>query len=148
VGALSGADARSNAVGPDPLATSSQPGADAADGIRKGSANPKTRAAANRGSTLHSDKPGMLPDQLRTKYPKTDFEFTKPGVKGQDVHVLGGAHPSTYDASSWPEGVDYGDFKPNTSGGTKTFKYDQISKWRETTHYLPYDPATGKLADQ
>ena len=113
--------------------------------IPKGSANPVTRAAASRGSTLHSDKPGMLPDQLRAQYPSTTVEFTKPGVAGQDVKVVGGDHPSTYGTSSWPKDVNYGDFKPGTDGGAKTFKYDQKYKWDDPTHYLPYDPVTGKL---
>ena len=113
--------------------------------VPKGSANPATRAAAIRGSALHADRPGMLPDQLRTRYPNTQFEFTKSGVAGQDVRIVGGDHPSIDGSSSWPEGVNYGDFKPGTPEGIKTFKYDQKYKWSEPTHYLPYDPITGIL---
>jgi hypothetical protein len=87
----------------------------------------------------------MLPDQLRAQYPNTVFDFTKPGAAGQDVRVTGGNHPSAYGTSSWPEGVNYGDFKPGTPGGVKTFRYDQKNKWNDPTHYLPYDPITGKL---
>jgi len=87
----------------------------------------------------------MLPDQLRAQYPNTEFSFTKHGVVGQDVRVTGGNHPSAYGTSSWPEGVNYGDFKPGTPGGAKTFRYDQKNKWKDLTHYLPYDPITGML---
>lgn len=111
----------------------------------KGGANPAVKKAAARGSTLHSDKPGHLPDQLREKYPETQFEFTKPGVKGQDVKVTGGKHPSEYEGSTWKQGVNYGDFKPDTSSGHATFKSDQKKKWPEETQILPYDPKTGKL---
>ena len=111
----------------------------------KGGANPATRAAASRGSTLHADKPGHLPDQLRARYPDTQLEFTKSGVSGQDVRVVGGKHPSAYPASKWPAGVDHADFKPGTATGARTFARDQANKWGEPTHMLPYDPATGKL---
>jgi hypothetical protein len=111
----------------------------------KGGANPNVKKAAARGSTLHSDKQGNLPDQLRQKYPETQFEFTKPGTKGQDVKVTGGKHPSEYEGSTWKQGVNYGDFKPDTSSGHATFKSDQKKKWPEETQILPYDPKTGKL---
>ena len=111
----------------------------------RGGANPKTQKAAARGSKLHSDKPGHLPDQLRARYPNTDFEFTKPGVAGQDVHVTGGQHPSSYTGSKWPQGVDYADFKPDTPGGRKTFSRDQRLKWKQPTFMLPYDPRSGTL---
>jgi hypothetical protein len=87
----------------------------------------------------------MLPEQLRSTYPNTQLEFTKPGARGQDVRVIGGQHPSLYNYSSWPKNVDHGDFKPNTPGGFKTFKNDQNNKWDEPTHLIPYDPTTGKL---
>jgi hypothetical protein len=111
----------------------------------KGSANPAVSKAAGRGSTLHADKPGHLPDQLRQRYPETEFEFTKPGVPGQDAKVVGGRHPSDYPGSPWPKGVDYGDFKPDTPGGRKTFGFDQRNKWPDPTNMLPYDPKTGNL---
>jgi hypothetical protein len=110
-----------------------------------GSANPATQRAAIRGSKLHSDQPGNLPDQLRKAYPKTQFKFKKPGEAGQDVEVVGGAHPSDYPQSSWPTGVNYADFKPDTLGGRKTFNYDQRNKWSEKTYMLRYDPETGQL---
>lgn len=107
--------------------------------------NASTRAAASRGSTLHADHPGRLPDQLRQAYPDTQFEFKRSGQTGQDVKVVGGTHPSKYPGSSWPSGVDHGDFKPDSGGGRKTFKADQAHKWREPTHMLPYDPTEGTL---
>lgn len=113
--------------------------------VLKGGANPVVRAAAARGSTLHSDKPGNLPDQLRAAYPNTTFDFTKPGVAGQDVRVVGGTHPSQYPGTSWPTGIDYADFKPGTPSGSRTFASDQRLKWSQPTHMLPYDPKTGQL---
>jgi hypothetical protein len=114
-------------------------------GAPKGSANPVTRAAAGRGSTLHADKPGHLPDQLRARYPNTQFVFKKSGVAGQDVQVVGGTHPSAYPGSSWPAGVDFADFKPNTTSGARTFRSDQANKWSQPTHMLPYSQGTGTL---
>jgi hypothetical protein len=111
----------------------------------KGGANPAVQRAANRGSTLHSDKPGHLPDQLREKYPETEFKFNKPGQSGQDVSVQGGKHPSEYSDSTWKADANHGDFKPNTSTGKKTFEADQKKKWKEKTQMLPYDPKTGNL---
>jgi hypothetical protein len=111
----------------------------------KGGANPATRAAAARGSTLHADKPGHLPDQLRSRFPQTEFEFAKPGQPRQDVRVVGGKHPSEYPGSSWPQGVDHGDFKPATPSGARTFVRDQSTKWAQPTHMLPYEPTTGNL---
>jgi hypothetical protein len=82
---------------------------------------------------------------LRQRYPETKFEFTRPGVAGQDVKVVGGKHPSEYPGSKWPKGIDHGDFKPGTPGGTRTFGSDQRNKWPDPTHMLPYDPITGGL---
>jgi RHS repeat-associated protein len=111
----------------------------------RGSRNPNTRDAAARGSELHRDKPGHLPDQLRARYPDTNFEFKPEFKPGQDVTYTGGKHPSDYPGSTWPTGVNYGDFKPGTKTGWDTFKRDQKTKWPDPTVYLPYDPATGKL---
>ena len=105
----------------------------------------QSQEAAARGSRLHSDKPGHLPEQLRTMYPETEFSFTKPGVKGQDVNVVGGKHPSEYKGSIWPKEINHADFKPNTPGGKKTFRSDQKNKWEQPTLMLPYDPETGTL---
>ncbi len=118
---------------------------DVAPSSARGGANPAVQKAASRGSTLHSDKPGHLPDQLRQRYPDTQFEFTKPGQVGQDVRVVGGKHPSEYPGSNWPKGVDRADFKPNTPGGNRTFQSDQRNKWPDPTHMLPYDPQSGQL---
>ena len=111
----------------------------------KGGANPNTQAAASQGSSYHADQPGMLPDQLRSTYLETEFEFQKPGIAGQDIQVIGGMHPSAYQGSGWPEGVDYGDFKPDTASGAKTFRSDQRNKWSQPTTMLPYNPTSGKL---
>ena len=80
-------------------------------------------------------------------YPETEFRFTRPGVAGQDVEVSGGMHPSFYPYGSWPPGVNYGDFKPDTTGGFRTFQSDQMTKWNAPTHMLRYDPATGRLVN-
>ena len=111
----------------------------------RGANNANTAAASARGSTLHSDRPGHLLDQLRALYPNTTFEFTKPGVAGQDVRVISGPHPSTYPGSSWPGGIDFADFKPGTPSGQRTFDRDQRVKWPQPTYMLPYDPTTGLL---
>ena len=111
----------------------------------RGSQNPRTREAQEFGVRLHQDQPGGFPEQLRERYPDTQFRFTEQGKKGQDVEVVGGRHPSEYPGSRWPEGVDYGDFKPGTEEGRKTFDRDQRTKWKERTHFLPYDPETGLL---
>jgi nucleoid-associated protein YgaU len=111
----------------------------------KGGNNPAVQAAASRGSTLHSDKPGNLPDQLRAMYPNTVFGFTKPGVAGQDVQVVSGTHPSQYPGATWPTGVVHADFKPGTPSGARTFAADQRLKWSQPTYMLPYDPKTGLL---
>ena len=87
----------------------------------------------------------MLPEQLRLQMPETQFEFRP---TGQDVRVEGGTHPSAYPGSLWPQGIDYGDFKPDTHGGRKTFRYDQKHKWDEPTHMLLYDPKAGTLLPQ
>jgi YD repeat-containing protein len=111
----------------------------------RGSLNPRTQAAALAGSALHADRPGNLPDQLRNVYPETQFRFTPSGQAGQDVQAIEGMHPSAYPYGNWPAGVNYGDFKPNTASGWRTFRSDQLNKWTEPTHILPYDPKTGKL---
>lgn len=111
----------------------------------RGSANPATRRASARGSRLHADRPGNLPDQLRQRYPETEFKITNPGRPGQDVQFVGGKHPSEYPNSDWPQGIDHADFKPNSPGGKKTFASDQKKKWQEPTHMIPYDPSTGEI---
>jgi RHS repeat-associated protein len=109
----------------------------------KGSLNAATKKAASCGSKLHADRPGNLPGQLRNKYPETQFKFTPPGVAGPDVQVTGGMHPSFL--GDWPEGVDFGDFKPDTAGGLRTFNSDSQNKWNVPVTMITYDPATGTL---
>jgi hypothetical protein len=111
----------------------------------RGSNNPNTKRWSAKGTKVHTDLPGHLPDQLRDRYDQTSMEFKKPGQPGQDVRVIGGKHPSEYPGSTWPAGVDHADFKPDTRGGQKTFRQDQKHKWKEPTHMLPYDPQTEKL---
>ena len=102
----------------------------------RGGANPKVQSSAEIGRRLHEDKPGQLPDQLRERFSNTEFEFAKPGQPGQDARVVGGTHPSEYPESSWPKGVDFGDFKPDTPSGLQTFESDQRKKWNEPTFLL------------
>jgi hypothetical protein len=97
---------------------------------------------------LHADKPGNLPDQLRDKYQYTSFKFTKPGVPGPDAQVIGGVHPSFYPSGDWPGGVDFGDFKPDTEGGLRTFNSDSQNKWNMPVTMITYDPVTGTLTTQ
>jgi hypothetical protein len=111
----------------------------------KGSNNPNTQGAALKGTQLHLNRPGSLPEQLRQRYPDTEFRFKNQGVAGQDVEFIGGKHPSEYPGSTWPRGIDYGDFKPDTPGGLKTFNSDQKNKWPDSTVMLPYDPNSGNL---
>lgn len=132
--------ARFRDVGMTPEATAKQ------NALPKGGNNAITQAAAVNGSKLHADKPGMLPEQLRAKMPDTQLDFTPPGKRSQDVTVTGGAHPSEYPGSTWPVGVNKGDFKPDTLSGIKTFIRDLSKKWNnEPTVRIPYDPKTGKL---
>src|SRR5581483_9951215 len=87
----------------------------------RGSNHPNTAAASRRGMDLHKTK---LPEEFQAKHPETEVEFTPPGHKGQDIHIKGGKHPSEYPGSTWPKGVNHGDFKPDTPGGHKTFRHD------------------------
>jgi hypothetical protein len=110
----------------------------------RGSQNPRTREAQEFGIQVHKE----LPDQLKERYPETQFRFTEQGKKGQDVEVVGGRHPSDYPGSTWPKDVNFADFKPGTAEGRKTFESDQRTKWKEKTQMLPYDPKTGRLQDE
>jgi hypothetical protein len=56
-------------------------------------------------------------------------------------------HPSAYPYGNWQKGVNHGDFKPDTASGHRTFRSDQLKKWAEPTHMLPYDPTKGKLKE-
>ncbi|MDZ4289277.1 MAG: hypothetical protein U0984_15030 [Prosthecobacter sp.] len=110
-----------------------------------GSNNPNTRKASLRGTELHQDRPGNLPDQLRQMYPQTKMEFTPQGKPGQDVKVVGGDHPATYPGSTWLPKIDYADFKPGTPSGRRTFVQDQNNKWKQPTMMIPYDPGSGAI---
>lgn len=60
------------------------------------------------------------PTQISRRYPRTKFVFGRPGTSEPDVTVAGGTHPSDYEGSAWPEGYDYGDFKPQRLQGRRT----------------------------
>jgi hypothetical protein len=86
-----------------------------------------------------------LPTKLSECYPDTEFEFAGRGERGPDVTVTGGTHPSEYPGSTWDPDNDFGDFKPDTSSGAKTFDSDIGSgKLPPNTEFLPYDPETGE----
>ena len=55
--------------------------------------------------------------QLQDIYPNTEFRFSPNGVRGPDVEVVGGLHPSAYGRGDWPAGADIADFKPVTRQG-------------------------------
>src|SRR5262249_54988021 len=87
-----------------------------------------------------------LPTELTKRYPETQFEFTKRGEAGPDVRITGGKHPSEYPGSTWEKGKNYGDFKPDSPGGRRTFNSDQKKgKLPGDTQNIPYDPSTGHL---
>jgi RHS repeat-associated protein len=112
-----------------------------------------TSDALKMGNKVHYDQLNggdgeWLPSQLRDMYSETTFKFTKRGEKGADVEYLDGVHPSEYENNpmKWPEGFNYGDFKPGTGSGYKTFLKDiNKGKLPFDTTYLPYDPESGKL---
>ena len=112
----------------------------------KGTRNPKVANAVNKGNKFHYDdlnggKGKSGPNQLQEMYPDTEFRFTRRGEKGADVEVVGGKHPSEYSNSTWKPGNNYGDFKPNTPSGKRTFKSDiKKEKLPENTQELLYDP--------
>ena len=86
------------------------------------------------------------PTQLSDRYPETEFGFAPRGAAGPDVEYLGGAHPSSYPDSNWPESFNYGDFKPDTPSGARTFYQDLNSgKLPMDTVPLPYDRWKFKL---
>jgi hypothetical protein len=113
--------------------------------------NPAVRSAANMGNKVHYDQLNKgigtgLPSQLSERYPNTEFQFTRRGQSGADVKVVDGQHPSEYPNSTWNPENNYGDFKPNTSSGIKTFNRDiRKGKLPGNTEFLPYDPWTGNL---
>jgi|GEM_PF-4525774 len=117
----------------------------------KGAANPNARAAIDLGNRVHYDQlnggAGVgLPTELSLKYPNTTFRFSSRGASGVDVTYTGGIHPSDYPGSTWIPGNNFGDFKPATPGGTRSFNNDINSgKFPKNTQKLNYDPITGKL---
>jgi len=118
---------------------------------KRGVNNPNTKAASNLGNKLHYDQLNGgsgegLPTELQSRYPNTQFKFTRRGEKGADVEVVGGTHPSKYPESTWDPNNNYGDFKPNTPSGNKKFKTETGNgKLPKNTQKLPYDPSSGKL---
>ena len=116
-------------------------------------ANPKVRAAADLGNRVHYDQLNggaagsvELPSALQARYPNTQFRFARRGEQGPGVEVVGGAHPSQYPNSTWDPANNFGDFKPGTTSGTRTFNQDvRKGKLPTNTQNLTYDPTTGKL---
>lgn len=112
----------------------------------KGMNNPEVREAANLGNRFHYDMttdPDRYdhvggPTQLQNRYPDTRFDFARRGQGKFDVTVTGGQHPSTYPGSTWPSGVDQGDFKPDTVTG-RAFKLPSA------VHRLLYNAKTQRL---
>jgi RHS repeat-associated protein len=113
----------------------------------------RTVSALKVGNRVHYDENNggskgsrELPSKLKQKYSDSEFRFTRRGEKGADVKVTDTSkHPSEYEDSKWPEGYDYGDWKPNTKSGWNKFQKDVIKgKLPENTMIIPYDPATGE----
>jgi hypothetical protein len=89
------------------------------------------------------------PTQLEDMYPETEFRFTRRGQSGPDVVVVGGKHPSEYPGSTWPSGVDHGDFKPDTPFSAIKFQEEIASgKLPADTVPLPYDWEELELLDE
>jgi RHS repeat-associated protein len=112
----------------------------------------KDRLSALRmGNKVHYDEMNggtgqELPTAIARRYPLTQFRFARRGQKGADVEYIGGLHPSAYEGSSWEPGNDFGDFKPATPNGIKTFNKEVKSgKLPQNTQRLLYDPITGDL---
>ena len=109
--------------------------------------------ALNMGNKVHYDQLNggtgeWLPTELQKMYKDTEFSFPRRGQRGADVEYVSGMHPSKYKLNpmKWPEGFNYGDFKPGTANGYKTFLKDiNKGKLPADSVYLPYEPKTGKL---
>ncbi len=87
------------------------------------------------------------PSQLSAMFPDTEFAFARRGQSGPDVTVTGGTHPSEYPNSIWSSESNFGDFKPNTESGARTFRRDISSgKLPKDTIMIPYDPSTGRVS--
>lgn len=112
-----------------------------------------TSDALNMGNKVHYDQVNggtgeWLPTELKNMYDETTFNFTRRGQKGADIEYISGPHPSEYEINpmNWPEGFNYGDFKPYTASGYKTFLKDiNKGKLPDDTVFLPYDPVSGKM---
>jgi len=115
-----------------------------------------TSDALNMGNKVHYDQLNggtgeWLPTELQRMYPETQFNFTRRGQSGADVEfeeMPGNKHPSEYEVNpmKWPEGFNYGDFKPYTGSGYATFLKDiNKGKLPDDTAFLPYDPQSGEL---
>ncbi|EHJ01141.1 cell wall binding repeat-containing protein [Clostridium sp. DL-VIII] len=115
-----------------------------------------TTDALNMGNKVHYDQLNggtgeWLPTELQKMYPETQFNFTRRGQSGADVEfeeIPGNKHPSEYEVNpmQWPEGFNYGDFKPYTGSGYKTFLKDiNKGKLPDDTVFLPYEPKSGEL---
>ena len=109
--------------------------------------NPGLRAA-NKGNLAHYDELNGgtgrgLPTALQEEFPNTVFEFARRGQKGPDVTVRDGVHPSLYEGSRWPAGVNTADFKPGNPSGLGRFASEiRSGKLPPGTIVLPYDPDT------
>ena len=106
-------------------------------------------SAAQIGNQFHYDQlngsTGQAgPSQLQTMYPNTEFDFAPRGVAGLDVKVRGGDMPwdtTAYPNTSWPANQPYADFKPDTSGGSRTLIRDIYSgKFPGGVVPIWYDP--------
>jgi RHS repeat-associated protein len=111
----------------------------------RGMQNASVRSAVQRGNYFHYDQLNSNtathsggPSQLAQRYPNTSFRFARRGQAGPDVEFVGGTPPWEYPGSNWPEGMKYGDFKPDTPSGN-SFPLPA------GVHRLPYDPETLRL---
>jgi hypothetical protein len=102
-----------------------------------------------RGNQFHYDQMNGStghygPSQLQERYRKTVFRFARRGESGPDVEVIRGEHPSNksvYPETTWEEGNNYGDFKPNTEEGRRKFRKEiESGKLPQNTQLLLYDP--------
>jgi hypothetical protein len=99
---------------------------------------------AQNGNRFHYDLQNGGSAQLQAMYPQTDFQFNGRGMPGADVEVVGGTHPSdpnAYPGTNWPQGSDFGDFKPDNASGLKHFREDiRNGKYPANTVPIWYDP--------
>lgn len=118
-----------------------------------GSVTRLTANAMDMGNKVHYDqlnggKGEWLPTELQNMYKDTEFKFARRGQSGADIEVTGGKHPSQYKVNplKWPSGFDYGDFKPYTGSGYKTFLKDINSgKLPSDSVFVPYNSKSGKM---